>query len=132
MPQGELEHKRVKHLYEVTNKNQNFQGQIAQGVRRSELLDRWGRDAGFPPVKTPGCKKQNGPGTLRRNERTQADRLRHIRVNEPSDMDKAPANEHYQISYEERHYFNINEFIAENWDDEACAVSTLLVLRAHR
>ena len=120
-----MEHKRVKRLYNLTNKNRGFEGQIAKGVRRGELLTKWGNQAGFGPAQKHKHKKDKQMrDRLRAAGREQARRLRRLRIDSTDDVElaNAPANLHYQISTDTRVHFNLQTFVAENADDPACDV----------
>lgn len=124
-----MEHKRVKRLYNLTNKNHGFEGQIANGVRRGELLTKWGREAGFGPAQKYKRKKDKQMrDRLGSAGREQARRLRRLRISATDDVElaDAPANLHYQISTDTRVHFNLQTFVSENSGDRACDVRTII------
>ena len=133
-----MEHKRVKRLYNLTNKNRGFEGQIAKGVRRGELLTKWGNEAGFGPAQKHKRKKDKQmQGPLKAAGREQARRLRRLRICATDDVElaNAPANLHCQISTDTRVHYNLQTFISENADDPACDVCasiTICIQAAYR
>ncbi|TFK83647.1 hypothetical protein K466DRAFT_577621 [Polyporus arcularius HHB13444] len=91
---GELEHKRVKRFYALTNKNVKFAWQIARLQRRQQYLHSKGPHVDPPLKKKP--KKRS--------------RARYVRV-------PLRAAEHIQISEEQANSVHIRELMGQNRDD---------------
>ncbi|KAI0689453.1 hypothetical protein C8T65DRAFT_517303, partial [Cerioporus squamosus] len=108
--QGELEHKRVKRFYALTNKNIKFEWQMARLQRRQQYLN--GKGPHVPPQK---------------RKRKKCSRARYVRtplraaVQVPFAVEEplAPCSpkEHIQISEEQTSSVHIRELIGQNRDD---------------
>ncbi|TFK94497.1 hypothetical protein K466DRAFT_476226 [Polyporus arcularius HHB13444] len=108
---GELEHKRVKRFYALTNKNVKFAWQIARLQRRQQYLHGRGSYSAPPPKK---MKKKSRACYVRRAP------LR-APVQLPFDTEEplAPCSpkEHTQIAEEQANSVNIRALIAQNRSD---------------
>ncbi len=110
--QGELEHKRVKRFYALTNKNVKFAWQIARLQHRQQYLNREG-----PPdiasKKTKRKKRQQRACYVRVPLRAP------LQVPFTAEEPLAPSSpkEHTQISEEQAASVHIPSLIAENNDD---------------
>ena len=109
--QGELEHRRVKRLYSLTNKNSIFAKQIAQLTRRQHVLHKLGQ--GHQTGKKPASASQTAKSAARALQLEPKER-EHLAPSAPQD--------HYQVSEDQRHHMDIREFVYENRHDPACQV----------
>ncbi|TFK88006.1 hypothetical protein K466DRAFT_645664 [Polyporus arcularius HHB13444] len=99
---GELEHKRVKRFYALTNKNVKFAWQIARLQRRQQYLNR----EGLPDIASKKTK---------RKKRQQ--RACYVPFTAEEPLAPSSPKEHTQISEEQAASVHIPSLIAENNDD---------------
>lgn len=68
--QGELEHSRVKKMFAVTNKNKNFEGQIAHQVHLQRVLEDMARKAPSRPREREKAKETARTHVREKDRRT--------------------------------------------------------------
>ncbi|KAI0744837.1 hypothetical protein C8Q76DRAFT_789312 [Earliella scabrosa] len=109
---GELEHRRVKRLYALTNKNSRFAKQIALHTRRQVIMHKLTRGQAIRR-RPSGQIPSSHPGpTVARSLQLPAGQAEGL-------LPSAPA-EHYQISEDQRHHTDLRDFLYDNRHDPAC------------